>query len=279
MSGSSVTNRIPATIPAITVSRQFRAFTGHPDHGGGAPVRGNPCLVHLAESAPIAKPARASHTQCVTWTASGRAYVRCWTGCGSEIELCGHGLLCCAGLWRSVGREQSRLAMNGVEVQCESRGALDWVAFPTAAVQDCAAPDWAATLLGAAPERAASAGPESGYLVLEMSPGCDLTDLAAPGDALPALSTRSVIVTRRVAGQDALLGETIQYRYFAPQFGVPEDTATGSAMRVLAAFWQLRGAGDEQKALQRSKEGGWLESRIEGERTWIGGRVEAEATA
>ncbi len=82
-----------------------------------------------------------------------------------------------------------------------------------------------------------------------------------------------------MAPDQARCGENIQYRYFAPQFGVPEDSATGSAMRVLAAYWQQRGYGDEQRALQRSAAGGWLLSRVEGERTWIGGHVQDDTEA
>ena len=87
------------------------------------------------------------------------------------------------------------------------------------------------------------------------------------------LSQRSLIVARRVSAHTSLRGENIQYRYFAPQHGVPEDIATGSAMRVVAAYWQSRGVGDNLMALQRSADGGWLQSRIKDGRTWIGGRV------
>ena len=51
------------------------------------------------------------------------------------------------------------------------------------------------------------------------------------------------------------------------------DPATGSAMRVLASYWQQRGLDHALTALQRSAEGGLLFSRIEGGITWIGGNV------
>ena len=161
--------------------------------------------------------------------------------------------------------------MNGIEVESHARDGIDWVAFPSLETVDCDIPEWAATLLGVEPTHAAQAGPEDGYLVLEMP--CDLTSVKAPGNALTAHSQRSLIVTRNVSVETSLRGESIQYRYFAPQHGVPEDAATGSAMRVLASYWQGRGAGDELQALQRSADGGWLQSRIENGRTWIGGRV------
>jgi predicted PhzF superfamily epimerase YddE/YHI9 len=163
--------------------------------------------------------------------------------------------------------------MNGMDVHWENRDGIDWLAFPSLETRLCEAPAWATGLLGATPSQAAEAGPANGYLVLEMPNTCDLVSLTAPGAALETHTLRSLIVTRQVSDADALRGETIQYRYFAPQHGVPEDTATGSAMRVVAAYWLSRGAGNELRALQRSAEGGWLASRVEHGRTWIGGRV------
>ena len=185
----------------------------------------------------------------------------------------------CANVWLNTGSSHESLEMNGITVRFESQQGISWLAFPSIEVKAVALPDWVNALLGATPEQAATAGPENGYLIVEMAADCDLAALPAPGDALTERSTRSLIVTRRATGDDSLQGETIQFRYFAPQFGVPEDTATGSAMRVLASYWRYRGEGDEQKALQRSTGGGWLESRIEGERTWIGGHVIAEGKA
>ena len=163
--------------------------------------------------------------------------------------------------------------MGDIEISCAKRDGIDWVSFPTLTILECAMPDWAAHLVGAIPEHAAEAGPADGYLVLAVPAECDVATLPAPGDSLEDHTRRSLIVTRQVSAETALCGEEIQYRYFAPQHGVPEDTATGSAMRVVAAYWQSRGAGDELRALQCSADGGWLQSRITNDRTWIGGRV------
>ncbi len=262
------------TIPSFTATRQLRAFTRHPSHGAKPAVLGNPCLVHLATVAPTSPPPAAPVTQCVTWAGEeGRARVRCWTPTGKEIQLCGHGLLCCANYWQGRWESAGVLEMNGIEVLCAKRDGVDWVSFPTPIIVECAMPDWATQLVGVAPEHAAEAGPADGYLVLAVPAERDIATLAAPHCALEAHTQRSLIVTRRVSAATSLCGENIQFRYFAPQHGVPEDTATGSAMRVVAAYWQSRGAGDELRALQCSADGGWLQSRIKDDRTWIGGRV------
>ena len=262
------------TIPTNTSTRQLRAFSGDPELGASAPVRGNPCLLHIADTAPTAPPSPSPLTQCVTWAGQARrGNVRCWTPSGKEIELCGHGLLCCASYWGDQPDGPDVLEMNGMEVQCQREGNMHWLAFPTVKTQLCAVPAWAPVLLGQAPAMAAEAGPENAYLVLEMPADIDIASLTAPGEALEAHSGRSLIVTRRVSAETSRMGENVQYRYFAPQHGVPEDTATGSAMRVVAAYWQQQGAGEELKALQRSADGGWLQSRIDNHLTWIGGRV------
>jgi predicted PhzF superfamily epimerase YddE/YHI9 len=237
-------------------------------------MRGNPCLIHLANDAPQCPPLPAAITQCVTWSQEPRrALVRCWTPTGEEIQLCGHGLLCCASVWQDQWNSRGVLEMNGIEAHCDNREGIDWVSFPTLQTRDSQVPDWAKGLLGATPTHAAEAGREDGYLVLAMPNNFDPVSLTAPGDRLASHTGRALIVTRAVSAETSLCGETIQYRYFAPQHGVPEDTATGSAMRVVAAYWQQRGAGPELRALQRSADGGWLQSRIDDGLTWIGGRV------
>lgn len=167
----------------------------------------------------------------------------------------------------------THLKMGDEEVLFEQDEGVDWLGFPDLETRPVAIPPWVNGLLGQTPRHAAIAGPEGGYLVLETDPDCELATLPPPGDALAAHSRRSLILTRRVTAGDARCGENIQLRYFAPQWGNPEDTATGSAMRVLAAYWQQRGAGDALRALQCSRDGGWLLSRIAQGRTWVGGRV------
>jgi predicted PhzF superfamily epimerase YddE/YHI9 len=252
----------------------LRAFTGVNGHTSGTPVRGNPCLIHLTGEAPASAPSPAAITQCVTWPEQpGRARVRCWSPSGQEIQLCGHGLLCSSHYWRSQWPHGAIISMGDTEVTTGYRDGLEWIALQTLEVTRSEIPVWAGRLLGQRPAHAAIAGPEEGYQVLEMPEGSNIDTLPSPGDALAACSRRALILTRQVTPGEARQGENIQYRYFAPQYGNAEDTATGSAMRVLAAYWQQRGAGDQLQALQLSADGGWLLSRIDRNRTWIGGRV------
>ena len=132
-------------------------------------MRGNPCLVLPLDRPPATPPAPAAITQCLTWTdAHGKAKVRCWTPSGAEIQLCGHGLLCCAHYWHEQWGEQLVLSMNGLEIDCEQRDDTGWLSLPTLATRACPVPGWATALLGSTPRQAAEAGPADGYLVLEM---------------------------------------------------------------------------------------------------------------
>ena len=139
--------------------------------------------------------------------------------------------------------------MNDLRVGFYAEDDCAWIGLPPINSEPCAVPRWIREFFPEAPWRAALAGGESGYLILEWPAGFDLTEL--PDD--PAID--------------------VQLRYFAPQHGVPEDTATGSAMRVLATYWMNRELNDGLHAYQCSPYGGELRSRIRDGYTWVGGRV------
>ena len=161
------------------------------------------------------------------------------------------------------------------EVPCNAEQGINWLAFPTLATEPLDVPGWAEDTLGLRPQRAAVAGPEDGYLILEAAADTNLYAARPPGDALATHTRRALILTCSTATSPN--GEDIHYRYFAPQYGSAEDIATGSAMRVLAPYWNARGEGPELSALQCSAEGGWLYSRFEGGITRIGGHVEQDS--
>lgn len=239
-------------------------------------AKGNPCLV-------VPLPAAGTHssddpaptadvTRCATWPAGpGRAGVNCWGPTGEPIQCCGHGLLSCASLWARHGANSGVLLAGELEIPYLQSGELAWLAFPPLAPTDTDAPAWATHVLGRAPVNTAIAGPEQGYLVLEAPADTCLDNVTPPSEVLCANTLRALILTCRA--NTSRYGEDIHYRYFAPQYGSPEDTATGSAMRVLASYWRRRGMGEELSALQCSAPGGWLQSRLEEGITWVGGYV------
>ena len=215
-------------------------------------------------------------TRCVTWPeGERRAGVRCYTADGDLIQCCGHGLLCSAWHWLAHWQGEGVLSACDGEVPCYRDDNTTWVGLPGLALAPCPVPDWLPRMIngpaGHAAVRCANAGPQDGYLVIELAAGTDLTNLTPPDAILADYTRRALIVTCRVDAEHALCGEHIRFRYFAPQYGVPEDSATGSAMRILARYWET--LGNELTALQDSPAGGYLRSRLDGERVWVGGTV------
>ncbi|MDP5052302.1 MAG: PhzF family phenazine biosynthesis protein [Congregibacter sp.] len=222
-------------------------------------------------AAPAAQsPSPDLYTQCHSWRVDDDVCaVRCWSPADTPIKLCGHGLLCCGAAWQQRGHEVSQFEMNGLRAAFHADDEMFWIGLPSISCSACRVPHWIGEFFTVPPWRAAEAGDDDGYLVLEWPEGFDLRDLSVPPYALRRRTRRALIVTTRSSGTST----DVQLRYFAPQHGVPEDIATGSAMRVLATYWMNRELDSQLSALQCSPCGGELFSRIGDDLTWVGGRV------
>jgi len=84
---------------------------------------------------------------------------------------------------------------------------------------------------------------------------------------------------RRVPGADAIVtapggdGTDFVSRYFAPNFGVDEDPATGSAHCVLTPYWAERLGKRQLKARQTSMRVGELLCTLKGDRVTLAGHA------
>lgn len=223
--------------------------------------------------ASAARPGPTLVTRCLTWSeGSRRAGLRCYTAAGHPIKCCGHGLLCSAWHWLHHWNGEGVLTTCDSDIPCRLEDGVTWVGFPALFAEPCPVPGWVPVVLAGQPAtRCARAGPEDGYLIIELAANTDLTTIIAPDATLAAWTRRALIVTCRVDSETALYDEHFHFRYFAPQYGVAEDNATGSAMRILARHW--RDLGDELAALQRSPAGGYLRSRLDRGGVWVGGTV------
>jgi predicted PhzF superfamily epimerase YddE/YHI9 len=144
-----------------------------------------------------------------------------------------------------------------------------WLRFHRVPTRVCPLPAWVNTVFPGqqGPVVAAHCGGESGYLVLQWPDGYGLEQLAPQLSALSARSRRALICT---SAQPAVGAGEIHLRYFAPQYGVYEDAATGSAVRVLADYWSSRFS--SLTVRQCSPEGGRLLSRVAADHVEVGGR-------
>jgi predicted PhzF superfamily epimerase YddE/YHI9 len=63
-------------------------------------------------------------------------------------------------------------------------------------------------------------------------------------------------------------------RFFAPQYGIPEDPVTGSAHCCLAPLWAERLDKGEMRGYQASKRGGYVGVKLEGDRVQLQGQAQ-----
>jgi predicted PhzF superfamily epimerase YddE/YHI9 len=236
---------------------------------------GNPCLLLMFENAPSAPaPTESGLTICQSWPAAEGEQpvieIRCYTPDGHAIQCCGHGLLAAAYHWQQrLQCGELPLRMNSSAVPSWSEQGQTWLRFERLPTLACPVPAWVGEVFPGTsqPVSAATCGDEQGYLVLQWADGFSLEALPSPHDRFSALSRRALICT---SAQPSVGADAIQLRYFAPQYGVAEDAATGSAVRVLADYWSPRFA--SLTAQQCSPEGGRLLARIATDHVEVGGR-------
>ncbi|GAB5453529.1 MAG: hypothetical protein Hals2KO_38570 [Halioglobus sp.] len=185
----------------------------------------------------------------------------------------------CAALWLQQWGSDGSLQLDNTQIRCRALSGKTWVGFAPLATRPCAVPDWLPGLLGVTPLDCAEAGSADGYLVVRLGEEQMIDAVRAPGDELTRHSQRALIVTRHGSETGGAEPARIQLRYFAPQYGEAEDTATGSAMRVLADYWQKQGLGEKLEAQQFSATGGVLFSHIDEDVIWIGGNVAEQPQA
>ena len=206
----------------------------------------------------------------------GRYVVESFSPAGRRIRFCGHGALSAA--WVVFDQYEpaaTLLEFANAEQRWQARrsaAALSDITltYPQPLVVDCAVPEFAANVLGVQPLGAATVGGSSGYLILQLADADSVRTLQPDYSAITAATDRALIVTARdrFAG-----GPGCVFRYFAPQYGTPEDAATGSAAVQLAAFWSPRLQRKSFSALQLSPEGARLQLGCEAGSVDLAARV------
>jgi predicted PhzF superfamily epimerase YddE/YHI9 len=243
---------------------------------------GNPCQLFIhsqavaavagsnSDHAEITAARSAKTTDCHCWPLADNdphnLVVQCYNRHGL-IQCCGHGLLCAAYWWLLQRPEQTlTMQMNGSQISAYTLDNRVWLRFQRLATRRCPPPDWATALFPDPPIAAATAGGEQGYLILQWPADYPLQQLPRPDHCLAQHSQRALIVTAADTHRPDI---DIQFRYFAPQYGNNEDQATGSAMLLLADYWQHQH--QRLAALQCSASTGTLYSQIENNMISVGG--------
>ncbi len=209
----------------------------------------------------------------------------------AKIITCGHGLLAANAI---LNQQRQKGGQAGHYRYAKNR---HWIKMTKSEVNESTVPDWADKVFSIAPSYAAYTGnidsaadkTSDGYWIFEWQSQTSYS-LAKQHYHLQQLSVNHAVLkqhTQRAAIATQWL-ESNKYnlqflqRYFAPQYGVNEDGATGSAHRVLASYWANKQLGAESfarfSAYQCSTAGGVLHSELIDDAIWLGGKVDIGAT-
>jgi len=201
-----------------------------------------------------------------------------WFTPAAEVDLCGHATLASAHvLWEGGEVPKTtpiRFHSQSGPLTAEPAGdgwiELDFPAEPVAPWDERPKEDVAAALrLPPSDLRQVTANRLD--LLVEVTSEGVVRELDPDLRKISELSCRGVIVT--AAATDG--GADFVSRYFAPQFGVPEDPVTGSAHCALAPFWAERLGREELVGYQASPRGGVVRVRLSegGKRVRLAGQA------
>jgi PhzF family phenazine biosynthesis protein len=185
-----------------------------------------------------------------------------------EVPLCGHATLAAGHVvMHSIDPSRKAVAFDTLSGRLGvsrdgARLALD---FPSQPAEPSPSPPGLAEALGAPPaEVRATVG--NFLVVLESEQA--VRDLAPDFAALArVVGKRGIIVTAKGGEVDFVS------RYFAPQFGIPEDPVTGSAHCTLAPYWGHVLGKTRMVAHQVSRRGGAIDCTLLGDRVSLAGHA------
>jgi PhzF family phenazine biosynthesis protein len=183
-----------------------------------------------------------------------------------EVDLCGHATLATAHVLfnyeRYAGSHINFLSRSG-ELTVSRQGDLLELDFPTDTLEKIDITDEIRSWFPTAPQEAYKG--RTDYLLVYPDEGT--IEYLQPN--FPAIAAaehiRGVIVTARGDRTDFVS------RFFAPQTGINEDPATGSAHTSLTPYWSARLGKKELTAMQLSARKGYLQCHDRGARTGISG--------
>jgi PhzF family phenazine biosynthesis protein len=185
-----------------------------------------------------------------------------------EVDLCGHATLATA--YVVFFEEQYEKEI----IEFESRSGIlrvkkegDWLVldFPADVLKPTLTPPDLLEGLGGIQPIEVLKG-KSDYLVL-LDNQAEISNLKPNFSILASVPARGVIVTAQ--------GNDVDFvsRFFAPQSGIDEDPVTGSAHTSLTVYWASKLNKNEFTAQQISKRGGFLKTKLVGDRVEIAGQV------
>lgn len=229
------------------------------------PFSGNPAGVVILDDFPddawmqgVAEELHQAETAFLAPAGDPATFLLRWFTPVAEVALCGHATLASAHwLWESGAADSSTITFTTLSgpltaVREGEQVVLDFPAVPAEPVPPSA--DLLAALNGAAPVWTGitsnhDPGERNMLVILESE------------DVVRRLAPDLLAVTRLPAGGLIVTAKTpvggVVSRYFAPDYGIPEDPVTGSAHCTIGPYWQDQ-LGTDLVAEQASPRGGAL---------------------
>lgn len=187
-----------------------------------------------------------------------------WFTPTTEVDLCGHATLAAAYvIFNELGYKADEIHFDSrsgtLTVTCH--GELLELDFPAQPIELCEPP---AAILDAFSERPIAYGRSEDHIVIFENESA-IIDANPNLMKLRELDLRGVAITARSSEYDFVT------RFFAPNYGVDEDSVTGSAYTQLTPYWAKQLGKTTLRARQRSKRGGDLVCTVAGDRIRIAG--------
>ena len=195
---------------------------------------------------------------------NGDTYDLRWFTPTKEVNLCGHATLASAYVlynYLSYDKEQIIFNSKSGPLNISKESELITMDFPVEIPVTCETPEEIIEAFGIRPVEVLR---NVDYIVV-LEDGTDLTALKPNFEALKKLGLRGVCITTTDAKYDFVS------RFFAPNYGIDEDSVTGSAHTQLIPYWAKRMNKTTFNVKQVSKRGGELKCQLDGERVFISG--------
>ena len=233
------------------------------------PFTGNPAAIAFVDAFPsdermqaVAREMNLSETAFVV-ARTGHEHDLRWFTPTTEVDLCGHATLAAAFL---IGGRADFHTRSGL-LSCHERNGMTELELPRWALEPCQLPSTPRVLADAVWSGRAG----SDWLV-ELPTAAAVADLDPDMSEMAALGRRAVIVTARAEPGEDRRADVV-CRVFAPNAGIPEDPATGSAQCALGPYWAERLGRREMVCRQLSARGAVLHTRVLNERVAVGGHA------
>ena len=200
------------------------------------------------------------------FVAEGDAFNLRWFTPTKEVNLCGHATLASAYvLFNFLNYKKKTITFNSKSgpLFVSKNNELIKMDFPSQLPIVCQTPELIVEAFNQTPLEVLKC---EDYIVV-FDESVNIQELEPDLELLKRLDLRGVCITTKDKEYDFVS------RFFAPNFGINEDSVTGSAHTQLVPYWAEKLGKSSFKAKQLSQRGGELYCELDGERVYISGKA------